>query len=360
MEHTQGNMTLAVLARFIRRYWRMPAKVAGLAAGVVVLLLALPFLPRPEVKVEAANVSKPAESGATVESLFAKGIGAPFTGAVAAVSVKPGQLVKKNDLLFRMDANSLAPQLTGAQEEVAEARNGVQLTLTMRHQEIDPILLEISETKSLIAKEQAAATAPQAPLNWSEDTGNGTYAVVDETQPMSEAPAADPARLQDLHARLAAAEARLAERQQAWAPALAEAQQRVASANHEVQRIRNLIATAARRSPIDGVVTRIAVEQGQWADAGTTVVRVDNPQGYRVVTRVDQKIRDNVKIGAALPVSVPGGAVPGKLEKIVPGEDKELGTYWLWMRPTRPEKLQPGQQVNVTLQPSASTLVAAN
>jgi multidrug resistance efflux pump len=358
-------MTLAVLARFIRRYWRLPAKLAGLAAAVVVLLLALPFLPRPEVKVEAANVAKPAESGATVESLLAKGVGAPFTGAVAAVSVKPGQVVKKNDLLFRMDATSLAPQLAGARGEVTEARNGVQLALTMRHQELQPILQEIAEVKSMIAKEEAAATAPQAPVAGSENVEDGTLAGTDDAQPivqpMVETPAADPARLQDLRARLAAAQARLSEREQAWAPTLAEAQQRVATANAEVQRIRSLIAAAGRRSPIDGVVTRIAVEQGHWADAGTTIVRVDDPQGYRVVSRVDQKVRDNVKIGEALPVAAPGGAIPGKLEKIIPGEDKELGTYWLWMRPTHPETLQPGQQVNVTLLPSTSaTVVAAN
>jgi multidrug efflux pump subunit AcrA (membrane-fusion protein) len=361
MEHTQGNVTLAVLARFIRRYWRVPAKFMGMIAIVVVLLLALPFLPRPEVKVDAASAAGPGESGATVESLYARGVGAPFTGAVALVGVKPGQVVKKNDLLFRMDANSLAPQLAAAQEAVAEAKNGVKLALESRAEEIRPLVQEVAESKNLIAKEQAAATAPQTPLTWNETTAEGAIVVMTAPQPMDETVTSDPARLQDLQARLAAAQARLAERQQAWAPTMAEAQARVSAANVELQAVRKLIAAADRRSPIDGVVTRINVDAGHWADVGTTVVRVDNPQGYRVVSRVGQEGRDAVKIGAALPVSVAGAAIPGKLEKIVPGQDKELGTYWLWVRPTEPTKLRPGQQVHVSLQPTdASLLMAGN
>ena len=361
MEHTQGNMTLAVLARFIRRYWRVPAKLVGLIAVVVLLLLALPFLPRPEVKVEAANAPKAAVTGATVESLFAKGVGAPFSGAVEKVAVTPGQAVKKNDLLFRMDVSTLTPQLAAAREEVIEAQNGVRLTLSMRQQDLQPILQEISAIRRQIAKEQAAATPPQPVTVMDENTSDDPYLAADDSSPqLNELPAPDPAQLLALNAQLAAAQARLAEREQAWRSPLAEAHQRVADASTETRRIRNLIASASRRSPMDGIVTRITVGPGLWADAGSAVVRVDSPRGYRVVTRVDQKVRETVKIGEALPVTVPGGAIPGKLEKIVPGEDKELGTYWLWMRPTQPEKLQPGQQVNVTLQPDpSSTTVAA-
>lgn len=361
MEHTRGNVTLAVLARFIRRYWRTPAQLMGLIAVVIVLLLALPFLPRPEVRVAAASATQPLEQGATVESLYARGVGAPFTGAVAAIGVRPGQAVKKNDFLFSMDGDSLAPQLTIARNDVAEAQSGVKLALEARRQEIQPLAQEVAEVKSMIAREQALAATPQAPLTWQEPADEGAVLVITEPQPVDEAPAPDPARLQDLQARLAAAHARLAERQQAWAPTLHEAYQRVSIANAELQRVRTLLAKAIRRSPIDGVVTRIDVGTGHWADAGATVVRVDNPAGYRVVSRVDQQVRDEVRLGAALPVTIAGGAIPGKLEKIVPGQDKELGTYWLWLRPTQPEKLRPGQQVHVSLQPtSASTVIAAN
>lgn len=365
MEHTHGNLTLAVLARFIRRYWRVPAQLAGLIAVVLVLLMALPFLPRPEVRVEAATTPQAVESNATVESLFAKGVGAPFTGAVASVSVKPGQVVKKNDVLFRMDASTLKPQLEAARAAVVEARNGVSMALSMRHQDLQPFEQEVAGLKRQIADEKAALMAPPAglvaPVDEAPqgmdlqdatpvapaDNGSDSGYVVDP----SAYRVADTPRLEDLRAQLAAAKDRLAERRQAWAQPLADAHQRLADANAEVRRLQKLIAGSTRRSPIDGVVSRVDVAQGQMANAGTTIVRVDNPEGFRVVTLVDQNLRDEVKVGEALSLTVAEKSVHGKLEKIVPGEDKELGTYWLWMRPEQPEKLRPGQQVGVTVQP---------
>jgi HlyD family secretion protein len=370
MEHIHGNVTLAVLARFIRRYWRVPAQLAGLTAIVLVLLIVLPFLPRPEARVEAASSPRAAETAATVESLFAKGIGAPFTGAVKEVRVTRGQAVKKNDLLFVMDASTLQPQLAAARTAVAEAQNNVQLTLSMRHQELAPIAQQRDALQSQIAREEAALLAPPAELTAPvEGTPAGELQPAAPEQPtdgaseagFTAAPTAyrggDSPRLQELRAQLGATQSRLAEQQQAWAQPLAEARQRVAAANGEVRRIRRLIATATRRSPIDGVVTQIDIKTGEWANAGTRVVRIDNPKGYRIVTQVDQKVRDSVKLGEALPVSVAGSAVPGKLEKIVPGEDKELGTYYLWMKPNQPEKLLPNQQVSVTV-PAVTTNAA--
>lgn len=368
MEHTHGNMTLAVLARFIRRYWRVPAQVAGLSAVVMVLLIALPFLPRPEVRVEAANTPRPAEAGATVESLFAKGVGAPFTGAIKDIRVQPGQAVKKNDLLFVMDASSLKPQLDAARAELTEAKNGVDLTLAMQKQELQPLAQAVSALRQQIAQEQAALAAPpveySAPAEPAQQGGELQFAVPEQpANPGNDAgysanpstyPGGDTPHLQELRAQLSSAQARLSEQQQAWAQPLAEARQRVTAANAEIHRIQNLMASATRRSPIDGIVTRVDSKAGHWANAGTTVVRVDNPKGYRVVTHVDQKVRDSVEIGEALPVDVAGSAVAGKLEKIVPGEDKELGTYYLWMKPDQPEKLLPGQQVNITVPPAAN------
>lgn len=377
MEHIHGNVTLAVLARFIRRYWRVPAQLAGLTAVVLVLLIALPFLPRPEVRLEAASSPRATEAAATVESLFAKGIGAPFTGAVKEVRVTAGQRVKKNDLLFVMDASTLQPQLQAARAAVAEAQNNVRLTLSMRHQELAPISQQIDTLRSQIAREEAALLAPPADVNSPGDGapsrapspgGELQFAVPEQPAGSTDEgdfkadPTAyrggDSPRLQELRAQLSQAQARLAEQQHAWAQPLAEARQRVAAASGEVRRLQSLITSAARRSPIDGVVTQVDVKAGEWANAGTRVVRIDNPKGYRVVTQVDQKVRDSVQLGEALPVSVAGSAVPGKLEKIVPGEDKELGTYYLWMKPDQPEKLLPGQPISVTIPPARATASA--
>ncbi|MGV3720763.1 MAG: biotin/lipoyl-binding protein, partial [Actinomycetota bacterium] len=110
MEHTRNSETFAVLLRFLRRYWRIPAQVAGVLVMLAVLLLALPFLPRFHGRVEAMSDSPSGGNRGAVESLYSKGVGSPFAGLVASTAVNEGQSVKKGDLLFKMDITQLQSQ----------------------------------------------------------------------------------------------------------------------------------------------------------------------------------------------------------------------------------------------------------
>lgn len=345
-------MTLAVLARFVRRYWRLPLQVAGVTVLLLVLFAALPFLPRPTMRVEAADGRRPSSTG-VVESLRAQGVGAPFEAPVERVAVEQGQAVKKGDLLFRMDVRGMTEQLAAARSEVADARAGVTQAQQMRREDLQAITTQIASLKALIAREQSAAYAPASPVvepmvepaaftGEVPEDGAAAPAVL-------EMPAVDTARLQQLQAELAVARQRLAEQDTTWIPVLQDARRRLSEANTQAARLQAMIAGADRRSPINGIVTRVDARPGHWLGQGSTAVRVDDPQGYRVVALVDDKARANLEPGKSLPLAGPQGPAAGKLEKIVSGWDKELFYYWVWVKPAQPARYWPGQQVQLTL-----------
>lgn len=57
MEHTRNSEILAVLLRFLRRYWRNPAQAPAVLAITRVALLALSFLPRLSDRLQASSAA---------------------------------------------------------------------------------------------------------------------------------------------------------------------------------------------------------------------------------------------------------------------------------------------------------------
>lgn len=344
MEHVRSAGTWEVLVRFLRRYWRFPAQVVGVLGVLALLLLALPFLPRGSVQVEASSADPGTGATGSVESLYAKGVGAPFDGQVAAALVEPGQSVKKGDLLFKLDASGLQSQLAAAHGAVAAAKQNLAQLQQMRREHLQPLEAQVSELKAQLAAEEASVSAPALALVGDPAAQEFVIETVET----------DPGRMEAIRTALTAATAQYQEARRQWGPALRDAQEQIAAASAEVKRIRGLIAAAERRSPIDGVVTRVDVRPGQWARAGQTLVRVDRPDGYRMVALVDKETRDALEKGDTLPVSVGGLTHEARLEKVVAGWDKDLYYYWLWLKPTQPEKLRPGQPVTVSLEPASA------
>src|SRR5690606_33510460 len=121
----------------LRRYWRVPAQVAGVVTIPIVLLLALPFLPDVTGRVEASSDTPPRVPGA-VESLRSRGVGTPFAAPVAKIAVREGQAVKKGQLLFSMDVAPLRAQVTAARAELAAARADVASAARMRRDDLLP------------------------------------------------------------------------------------------------------------------------------------------------------------------------------------------------------------------------------
>jgi multidrug efflux pump subunit AcrA (membrane-fusion protein) len=341
MEHNHKVTAPAVVVRFIKRKWRLPLRITGAGTALVLVLGFAPFGHKTDARNPMAG--KDETVSGVVESLSARGVGSAFDGIVEKVAVRPGQKIHRGDPLFRMDTTALKAELEAAQREQHDAALAVREAVQKRDEELSALRQQIAD-----AALPARQVIPQDAMPISYDADSGAEQVVTVTPSAS-----------DVQYRLAGLRAQVQERMAAWEPYVKDAAGRYETSVREVERLKGLLANAERRSPMDGVVTAVNAGAGRTVAAGSTVVRVDNPSGYRVVTLVDQYGRERLKPGATLPLQRPDGTGNSQCEKIVSGWDSDLFHYWVWLKPGAPTRLQPGQTVTVTIPAPKSAKPAA-
>jgi multidrug resistance efflux pump len=191
---------------------------------------------------------------------------------------------------------------------------------------------------------QAAQAQAQQATTQTTQSEDGSIQV----QTTAPAPAAyDASQEQSLLAQIAALNAQLAERRQAWAPTLHQAAEQSAQAQAQVGRLTRLLKESQQVSPASGVVTELYAKAGSSVVGGQKLVRIDNPAGYRVVATVDQNARERIDPGGYLRLKLPSGSTTGTVEKIASGVDKKLFDYEVWVKPDADVKLQPGEKIQV-------------
>lgn len=346
MEHTEREHNLAVARRYLLRRWRTPVKV-GSAVIASFGLVAFGADRLRTQKVEAASHLTPITAEGVVESLRVKGVGASFDGPVLELPVRKGQIVKKGDLLFRLDTRQIEGELAQAKADVAATWQALRDARSRRSEEIADAQREVRSLQRQIQREREQLAAAQQPSEVETVvTEDGEEIAVPEPAPV---PVIDPSRFQELETRLAYARQQLHEVAASWEPVVQEAIRSHNAASQHVKSLRAMIAAATRRSPMDGVVTEVATRPGEWAAKGQPVVRVDDPSGFRVVTLVDQDIRSQAEASRTVTINAAGVQTPAQLEKVVNGEERELFYYYLWLKPENPRRLSPGQRVPVTV-----------
>jgi multidrug resistance efflux pump len=344
------------MARYLKRRWKRPAAV--LAAGLGTLLLAGfgPFHARRGTSPSASATGYRVQG--EVESLWSRGVGAAFDGRIAAMAVQEGQAVRKGDLLFRMDTAGVQSELGAARAEKPVAEASLKETRREARSDLSGLEKNVAGLERRLAAERARALAAVQQASGPDEAADVDTAlavdedVQDDQAPDAQAadqpaPAVDSERIRAMEAQVAEARRPLEERRRSWAPNIRTAEARVAHAEHEIARFQNMLQNADRRSPIDGVVTALYTRAGLTVPGGRALMRLDNPAGYRIVTLVDQDVRDRVEPGTPVRVARRQGAWSGKLEKIVAGEDRQLFHYWLWVKPDATAGLMPGQKVDL-------------
>lgn len=346
MEQVKDYGTFDVLRRFVRRRWRTPMRVAALGMGALVISGSSFLIPRPKQDSNLKYVAAPgAEASGVVESLRQKGVGAAFDGLVKAVNVAPGQPVKKGQVLFQLDTSGQQMALQTARADAKSARSAYRQALSQRAAELRGVEQEIAALQS---ERKRAAQPLEQPVEEYTLTESG------ELQPVG--PAVQMVDTSGLEVRLRELRAFRAERMQAWEPSLQAAREAIASADGEVKRLSSEIAAATRRAPMAGVVTAVRVRAGEWTTSHSPVVRIDDPQSYRVVTMVDEAARQTLSPGQKLQLAAADQRLAGKVEKLEEGWDRDLFYYYVWVKPAAAKGLEPGEKVEVQL---PTTLVAS-
>lgn len=93
---------------------------------------------------------------------------------------------------------------------------------------------------------------------------------------------------------------------------------RLAEANAQLSRVRHRLTNAIIRAPFDGIVVERLARKGEWADAGTPLVRFVDPRAREVVTRVPVDGLSRLEPGTDVLLDTGQGSYSATIKHVAP------------------------------------------
>jgi RND family efflux transporter MFP subunit len=125
---------------------------------------------------------------------------------------------------------------------------------------------------------------------------------------------------------------------------LAAAEQRIKSAEAQLQKIDALLAETRLTAPFSGIVTERRAEPGQLTQSGEALLRLEDHGRLELHTRIKELDVPRVRIGDPVQVTVDAlGGVPlqGTVEAVIPSGDHDH-TFLVEIAVPRQQGLYPG------------------
>jgi multidrug efflux system membrane fusion protein len=231
------------------------------------------------------------EATGTIRSATSSVVGAQISGTVLEMRVKPGDRVRRGQLLAVLDDRSPRAQLGAAQAGVEEASQG---------------LLEVEQ----------AFQAATADRQFAEATYRRYQGLLEKNSVSRQEFDGAEARYK---AALANERALQAKQKQVQARGQqARSQQQFAETSFSYSRV---------VSPIDGVVTMKAVDAGTLVMPGTPLVTVEDTARYRHEASLPEQFLPKVSVGLPVTVNTDHGKLEGRVGEIVPAADVVSRTF---------------------------------
>jgi HlyD family secretion protein len=242
---------------------------------------------------QARFVSTVSASGEIAATRYAD-IGSAVMGKIVSLPVQEGQRVRAGQILARIDAVQAQSDVSGARAQVAALEADVRAA---------------KEQARAAAGELAAAGARAADVEQQLERKRGLFreGVLAAVEFESAKAAADTAR-----AQVAAAKALVDRAQHDEAAAVG----RVEQARAQQTRVGDVLAKTSIESPIDGVVTRLRVREGEMVvvgvqnQAGTTLMTISDLSAIDAELKVAEA--DVLRLAIGQTASVTLEAVAGK------------------------------------------------
>ena len=289
-------------------------------------------------------------------------VSARVGGAVLAVHVTDNQLVKKGDLLIELDPADLAARARQAEAEVAAAKAQAQAAdaqvaiveatsrggLSAARAQLSGSATSVQSANSQIESARASLSRaeidasqadadlvraeslfkdqaiPRAQIDSARSTAQGAHAAVAQAQ-------AQLASAQDLKRTAQSHIAESAARVEQSAPVDAQlasaragadlAHAREAAAQASLTQVDLQLSYARIVAPVDGLLSRLAVHEGQLMQAGQQVVTVVPSTTYVVANFKETQV-GNVRPGQTADITVdayPGRTFHGRVDSTSPG-----------------------------------------
>ena len=264
-----------------------------------------------------------------------------MAGRVAAVRAQVGQRVKAGDELVRLETAELEVQVEQARATLAQAE--------ARYQRLKagPTPEELEQARAAVA--QAVALRDQARRELER-----TEALRRSGAATEQAYEAALSRFRQAEAQWQSAQAALESLEagaNAYDLAAAEAEVRRARAALEMARLQ--LSYASLRSPVDGIVTEVALEVGESASPAAPALTLADIDELRVVVRVPAEDALRLAAGATAtvePRAMPGRQFAGRVHRIDPVADPQSHLFGVEVRvPNRQAGLRAGLDVTVRI-----------
>jgi multidrug efflux system membrane fusion protein len=282
---------------------RLPAKVTMIAiiAGAALLAACGSGRKTAEAPVEAATgvrletvrlqpTSQFYEAVGTVRSATVSVLGAQISGTVREIRVRPGDRVRRGQVLALIDDRSQSAQVGAAQAGVEEATQG-------------------------LAEVEQALEAASAQRQFAETTYRRYQGLLAKNSVSRQE--FDGA---ETHYKAALANERGLEAKKNQI--LARGQQ----AKSQLSSAETVLSYSRLVSPIDGVVTAKPVDAGTLVMPGTPILTVEDPTHYRLEASLAQEFATRVQVGQQVNVSTGHGELPGRVAEVVPAADASSRT----------------------------------
>ena len=331
----------------------------GSGLGVAALVAVL-FFVRGKASAETEYVTKPAETGAlrtvvnatgTVQPVVSVQVGTQVSGQVLEIYADFNSIVKRGQLLARIDPRNSEAQLTNAQARVDAARSGVRASQAER------------ETSN------ASLESAKAALNEGQVAVNNTGTLYGRAQDLSRQGLISKNDLDTARANSETAQARYRQTE----AAVLQAQARLTSSNAQIQQAQAQLAQAEAdlkqaqvnlgytniTSPIDGVVISRSVDVGQ-----TVAASLQSPTLFTIANDLT-KMQVNASIDEADIGSISSSAEVRFTVDAYPGESFRGQIHELRLSPTTVQnvvtynaildidnlelKLKPGMTANIAI-----------
>jgi RND family efflux transporter MFP subunit len=229
----------------------------------------------------------------TVKARQTASLSSEVTGTIVAVSVNPGDRVRRGQILAQIDSRDLHAELASANaglDEITWASKAAESSLAAAQGQRELAAATYQRYQALLTKESV------------------TRQEFDEINTKFKVAAAETMRaeqnLRALEAKKAQARARISQAQ-------------------------TLLSQTNVASPYDGVVTAKAAELGMLASPGTPLVTVEEEGSYRLETQVGESEIQWVHLKNLASVSIDAiqGELTGSVVEIVPAADPRSRTF---------------------------------
>ncbi len=275
--------------------------IAGCALGLYTIATAgndrPPALP-PAAPPSVNPFGKGLAAGGSVEAESRNlQVAAPEPGLVVEVLAEVGQIVKKGDVLAKLDTRLLEAELVRSEAGLLVAKAELaQLVAQPRPEEIPALRAAVERAKSRLAD----AKDQFEEMDAARKKGAGTPTELNRRRFNAEAAQADLDQAQaNLDLTLKGA----------WAPVVESARARVKAAEAEIQAIRLRMDRLIIHSPIDGTVLKRNIEPGQYAGVAGSMTNtggsnasaafvVGDTTTLRIRARVDEEDAPQLVEGA--------------------------------------------------------------